>query len=946
MYKNLSMLKDLSFHSLTNNKFYYVVFAIISLIITILNVGGVYIIHFIDIMWPLNPLSSITNSFNIWSYSDYGYNNGINIFNFQYYFFIALLSYLPIYLQEIILLSALQFIGAVYIYRLFQEFIFKNNNVLTKVLSFSAAFPIIFSNGYWWDFIPLGFFLISFGAMFLYYSLKLLDYYNKNDVLNYKYIFLLGIASILAFSSNAPINANLIILSLILPFFIISKKMSKIKIFVFYSLIILIILFTNLWWIIPSYMAVKLAAASLGGPSNAYILYLNSHNANFFNIIEYVHLDSPYFNLPGNLYLNNIIYNISIYLSIILLLFVIKAFSFKNKLRKEYFISFIFVLLLDIIMMGVNSPIKSLEIYFINTNGILSEYLRGNPGTLEFTLIFILTILIVVSFYSILKPYIENNKKIRQKILVVLVLIFLILSFVSIAPQNYDGYAVPHYPYRSRMVIPSFDYSVSKFIKNNSRNHYTLLYPGGFLEQNITHGYDAYDILPSMIPQSLLIDNPSNTFIKNIYNYIDSSSLKENFSYYLYSSNIKYIVIEGDLGGNYPFGFNSPPNYPQILNHMNNTNGIKLVKKLGPDYIYMNENYPSGMISKANALSNSNIIDGDILPIQNITKEYYNYSVSNHTVYEPNATYDYNGINIVINKTSWNIISNLSYRYTGAEPIFYNSIPLNINTSTNPFLIIKLKGNNNTVIAPNALTSSNISLYSILNSKDHINIGYPYNNLRDNNNTATSESGCDHYLMSNNSITMIINLNKASPTKNIHYIYFTPGALNKVPGSTLNFTIESIHLGTYLSSPYGFFHVKFHVNNPFNYNYSMDYNKTGYTNYNVDIHIHHGNNPILLAFFTSYSPYWVINDATGISSYKIVKLNNDTTGIIIYPTSHSKNIEFNLYYQPQKTYLDIEDALIISYTLFFASIGILYNRNNVSKFLKKFKNLLTLHNIK
>ena len=80
------MLKDLSFHSLTNNKFYYVVFAIISLIITILNVGGVYIIHFIDIMWPLNPLSSITNSFNIWSYSDYGYNNGINIFNFQYYF--------------------------------------------------------------------------------------------------------------------------------------------------------------------------------------------------------------------------------------------------------------------------------------------------------------------------------------------------------------------------------------------------------------------------------------------------------------------------------------------------------------------------------------------------------------------------------------------------------------------------------------------------------------------------------------------------------------------------------------------------------------------------------------------------------------------------------------------------------------------------------------------
>jgi hypothetical protein len=684
-------------------------------------------------------------------------------------------------------------------------------------------------------------------------------------------------------------------------------------------------------------MAVKLTGTSLGGPSNAYILYLNSHSANFFNIMEYLHVDSPYINLAGNLNINNIIYNISIYLSIILLSFVIKAFSFKNKLRKEYFISFIFVIMLDIVMMGINSPIKSLEIYFINTNGILSEYLRGNPGTLEFAFVFTLTILILVSFYSILKPYVENNKKTGQKIIVILVLILLIFSFVATAPQNYDGYAVPHYPYRSRMVIPSFDYSVSKFIKNNSQNHYALLYPGGFLEQNITHGYDAYDILPSMVPQSMIIDNPSNTFIKNIYNYIGSPTLKENFSYYLYSSNIKYIVIEGDIGGNYPFGFSPPPNYPQILNHMNNTNGIKLVKKFGPDYIYMNENYPQGMISKANAFSNSNIIDGNIIPIQNITYEYYNYSISNHTVYEPNAIYNYNGINVVINKTSWNIISNLSYRYTPAEPIFYNSIPLNINTSTDPVLIIKLKGNNNTVITPNALTSSNISLYAILNSTDHISTGYPYNSLRDNNNTATSEYGCDHYLMSNNSITMIINLNKASPTKNIHYIYFSPNALNEVPGSILNFTIESIQLGTYLSAPYGYFHVKLNVNSPFNDNYSMNYNKTGYTNYNINVHIYHGNDPIVLALFTSYSPYWIINDASGISSYKIIKLNNDTTGIIIYPSNHSKNLEFNIYYQPQKTYLHIEDALIISYILFFASIGMLYNRNNISKFFKRFK---------
>lgn len=936
MLSNVIKRKNLNINKM-ENKFYYLLFAIISVTITYLNIGGPYIIHFIDIMWPLNPVQSIYNSFNIWSYSNYGYFNGINIFNFSYYLFIAMISYFPVYLQELILLSLLQCIGAVYVFKLFKEFIFKTDSTLGKFISFAAAFPIIFSNYYWWDFIPIGFFLVAFGPMFLYYSLAFFDSYDKGNSFNYKFLLLMGISSMLSFSSNAPINANLIILALIMPLFILSKNTRLKKITIFYLLMLSVILFTNLWWIIPSYMATVFQNVSLGSSSNVYVLLLNSKSANFFNILEFDRPLSPYVGLVGNLSINNTIYQMSTYFSIILLMIVDGVFFMsKRKLRKEYFISLISLVFLDIIMMGINSPLKSIEIYLIDTNGILSEYLRGNPGSFYLSLFFILTILITLSVFLLLKSYIETHRSRKNKILVVLVLAFLLFSFIAIAPQNYDGYAVPHYPYRARMIVPSFDSKVASFVERNTGQSYTLLYPGGFLEQNITNGYDSYDILPSLIPQSLLIDEASNMMLTNIYNYISSGSLSENFSYYLYSQNIKYIVVEGDLGGNYPFGFNAPPDYNAILQHLNNTNGIKLVKQIGPDFLYEANIYPGNMVSKAKIFTNNNIIEGNIIPIANITSKYFDDTFSNRTVYEPNGTFN-QGINININKARWNKISNLSYKYTGAEPIFYNGIPLNINTSNYPVLILKLKGNNNTVITPNALTSSNITLYSILNSADHISTGFPYNNLRDNNNTATSEYGCDHYLMSNNTITMTINLNEAANGKIIHYIYFSPVPLNKVYGSDLNFTIESMEIGSYFSSSYGMFKVANSFN--YNYNYTLSYVKMGYTDYQVSANISAGTGPIILSLFTTYSPYWEVENIKGELAYKVIRLNNDTTGVVIYPITGYKNIKFNLFYGPQKAYVNIEYSLISAYLIFFASMLILYKRSWTYGIIRKIKGI-------
>lgn len=941
MWNNVTLWRKFNSNLFTSNKFYYLLFAAISVLITFLNIGGQYIIHFIDIMWPLNPVESILTSFNMWSYSSYGYVNGINIFNFQYFFTIALLSYFPVYIQEFVLLAILQLIGAVYTYKIFKEFIFKNDSILVSILSFSAAFPIIFSNYYWWDFIPIGFFLISFGVMFIYYSLAFLDNYNKNNKFNYKYIFLMGIASMLSFSSSAPVNANLIILALIMPLFVISRNSGKKKIIIFYLIMLSIVLFTNLWWIIPSYLAVLFTSgsiSSLGGSGNVYVLILNSYNANFFNVLEFAHTISPYFGLAGSLKINNIIYGLSVYLSMILLFFAIGSFFYpKEKLRKEYFLSVFFLVLLDLVMMGINSPLKSIEVYLIDNNGILSEYLRGDPGTLYWAFFVILTIVITVSLYIILKPYMEKHKNRKSKTMIILVLLLLIFSFMAIAPQNYDGYAVPHYPYRSRMVVPSFDKEVAAFIKNNSGQHYTLLYPSGFLEQNVTNGYDAYDILPSMIPQSLIIDGSGgNVMLENIYNYIDSTALSENFSYYLYSENIKYIVVEGDVGGTYPFGFYPPPDYNTMLSHLNNTVGIKLFKRIGPDYIYSADKVPEGMISKAAIFSNSSIIDGDIIPVENITYQYYEDTFGNRTVYEPNATYN-GGINVNINKTSWNIISNLSYRYTPAEPIFYNSIPLNINTSIDSVLVVKLTGNNDTVLTPQLLTSSNITLYSILNQSTHILTGYPYN-IRGNNNTARSEYGADHFLMSNKTLTMYMLINKADPYKIIHYLYFSPIALNRSLNGigNLSFTIQSIELGTYFSSAYGMFLVNSSFD--YNYNYTVNYTQTGYTEYYVSANITKGSGPLVLSLFTTYSPYWAVRAVGGISSYRLIRLDNDTTGIVIYPEAGHKNVEFYIYYGPQNIYANIEYSLIILYTVFFLSMMAMYKKEKIVNMSRRLGN--------
>ena len=57
------------------SKLPYVIFLILGITVAAINVGGNYIIHFIDIYWPINELSAInivSSYFSAWSTESMG----------------------------------------------------------------------------------------------------------------------------------------------------------------------------------------------------------------------------------------------------------------------------------------------------------------------------------------------------------------------------------------------------------------------------------------------------------------------------------------------------------------------------------------------------------------------------------------------------------------------------------------------------------------------------------------------------------------------------------------------------------------------------------------------------------------------------------------------------------------------------------------------------------
>jgi|GEM_PF-6125399 len=963
------------------NKIIYLTFLLVSIIFTSLNQGGSYIIHFIDILWPFHPILDILNFFNVWNRNDFGYVTILNIFNLQSYLFISLLYLinLPIFIQQIIIISMMEFLASIFYFKIFNEFLFYNYNFKYKEYIIASSVMILTigpGNYYLWDFIPQGEILLGFGAMFLYYELKLFESYITNQKMNFTYIMFLFISSFFSFSVNVPFNLSLVLLSLILPIYliIIYKFKEIIRIFYYFLFLLLFIIVPNLWWILPSYLQYK-AIPNLLVPS--YTLYVS---INFLDSLRFLY--NVYSNNYAHTYFVRYIYynvgNIMSYIPIILILLTL-FFKFKNKII--YFFTLFIYIFFSLIFMGIKGPFDNILLYLISTNGIFNVILRNTATAFVFFYIFIITLIMLLSIFEILsskfilKKYLEKwniikninweNKINFKKIIVIFIIIIILTTSFSLAPQNFLGDASPHYPFRARMIVPEYEYQVADFLNKYATNSYALLYPGGFLEQNWSkNGYDAYDILPALADKALLITHYGqyvgqnyNWMLDYIYTYISSQSKPNStFANLLYTLNIKYIVIEGEIGGNYPFSFYPPPNYEQILNKLNNTKNIKLVQRIGPDYIYesaleykgligiakklySNKEYLDGFINLTNNITlryynyNNSAIEGFFNPINNITLNYYNYSKIKSDVYILNSTY-MNGIYINLNSSYKNYLQNLSLPY---GLIYANALPLHINSSAYQYLVIRIRANNNTAFSISGLTTDVLNITNLRNASNYAPL-IPNDNYGWGNNQKIMEAyGGDHFYSNNRTMTFIINLEKALPgNKELNYLIFGiyPVANNGsgLRGVPLNqwpnnqtLLIQSIELGKTLDPPLDVFYSSENIS--LNVNITLSYRYISPEEYIVNVSGINSSLPILIVLHQTYSKYWIIKNKN--TEWKSICLDNGIQGFLIYPENQS-NLKIEIYYSLQDQFNYIMYIVLLIYILFFLMAPIIIN--------KKYKN--------
>ncbi|MGC8621627.1 MAG: hypothetical protein ACP5U0_06915 [Caldisphaera sp.] len=907
------------FHNFSqdNNFLIYLIIIFSSFLFTSLNQGGPYIIHWIDISWPFNPQQSIQEGFYAYTGSDYGYISIINIFNLPPVIIIYLLTLLeiPVYIQQIILFSSLELLAGIFYFKIFKNFIFKDYDLPYKnliLLSSTIFITLGPANFYFWDYIPNGLFLMAFGSIFLYYEMKILNSYLIGDSVRGIDILLLFVASALSFSANVPFNLSLVLLTLIFPIYILSRNNFNFKkVIYFFTFILFIIIFSNLWWIIPSYYEQRLIpnVIASGGQPTLYV------SMSFYNVIRLLYNPG---NLPYSKIVNFIYHNIGGAVTYFLFPLLVISTFLVSKRRMSYYLTLAIYLILIMLFMGFDGPMGKF-IYSLLYNGILNIMFRNTETSFYFSYMVINDILIsfaifeIFTFYKNTKRkkfkqkyyrpsitfsffeiavsirnrqrrkfkqtdlrrripsrakitlkendsfYVRLPKRNYQKIFAATSSIIIIFLAFSIAPQNFLGDMNPHYPDRSRMLIPTYEYDVAAFLDLHAQNSYALLYPGGFLEQNWTHGYDAYDILPSLTRNALLITHNGqyigqsyNWIIDYIYNYIGSpGQINKTLSDIMYSADIKYIVIEGEVGGNYPFGFYAPPDYNMILNKLNETPHLRLDLKVGPDYIYENTLDYNGLISVATSLkSNYNILNGYVrpilnltngyfksdgysyalsgyvrpilnltngyfksdgysyalsgyvMPILNISHEYYNYSKSTApNMYIVNSTYS-NGINIYLNKSYKSYLQNLSLPY---GVIYSNEIPLRINTSEYQYLIIKIKANRNTAFSIAGLSSEILNSTNLQNSSNYLPLIPNDNYGWSNDPVIEKDYGGDHFYSNNTTMEFVISLTE-SAGRELNYLVFGIGpvadngsGLRGVPvgnwPGNQSITIESINLG-------------------------------------------------------------------------------------------------------------------------------------------------------
>ncbi len=996
-------------------------FAIIGLVavyVTLINVGGNYVIHFIDEIWPVNPSGQLVSYFNAWSGSQMGGLNVLNFFNLPIAAWSTLLSAagLSIPSQEVITWAGLQALAGIYFYRIVREFF------IGRVMPDHIAVPIATVAGIvsfvnypvqaliWWDGLPSTFLLLGFGFMFVYYTLSMVRVYVSTGRIHPLYVFLMFVSGTLGFSTNIPSNISLLLLTLILvplPFFgSLTFRKSILKLSVSYALVIVVIAISSLWWLSTSYLASVSDPgylSSSGSVAQNTAIFLSSTKMMQIPLLfRGMYLPHFQFNAeiytPFNTFMFDTIGSVASYVfPAILIAGCVSAALYRKRvvLKFAYLLSATF--LLSLFMVGVNSPILPLLLE-LNRNTLLLQILRNPTGSLLYAFEDLLILSLVVALDMIYLTFRRNRLKgdwsmpspgpgqlskrrsgvLRMAASATIVVLLLWIPFFSMSTPIYTGDAVPVEPFHARMQIPSYVEDVANYIKHNLTDGYALLYPGRFISQNWTHGYDSYDVLPFLMPNTAVIDGPANFLTDYIYQTIEhaNTATMAGYASILSSMGISYVVIEGQVGETPYWSYTKTPDYGTILNGLNVTQGITLAKIIGQDYIYRVDTSPSVFRIGASTIDPSLLSDGYAAQEINITKTFYNLSLIN-SIYAPAhdffPSWENNSIVISLNNSTKQSIdaNQLEPPLWSPPPTYFNGVPLQINTTIFPYLILNFSTNRNTAISIHVITTPDLSNMSVNElQQNYLFTVAPYNSLGWGDGMLAPAYGGGYYTSSGRNTSMVINLpavvsNSASKVINYIVIQIYPVSdngtgLNGVPllqwPGEQYVRINSIGIGNSYSSngsfvqpgsalvgnpppvtdapPPGMFVVT-PVVTAVASDVKLSYVRTSQYSYSINMtDSDTTGKPVLLVFNQNYllNP-WQVQDGRGLSGWEAVRVDYSLIGFLLYPEPGAHTITFTLGLPIQSkfiSYIGISASLLAASSIICMTLFIV-NRNSWKK---------------
>lgn len=802
----------------------YLTFISIAAVVSALNIGGNYLLRFIDIAWPVKPLASLVTLQYAWSPLNLGDFNVLNIFNAPLFVWLSLLNLIgvPVAWQEWLTLMGLLAISMIFTFRIFDEFILQSRNTVLRI-SVAACCGIVCASNYvvqtvfWWDNLPETFLLMAFGTAFIYFTCRAYRRFTATGQADWKSIFWMGICSVLAFSVNIPFDASLLLLSLTIPLYCLRglarTRLVAIRAVGFSVATLLVIGLTSVWWIFPSYLQTQLNPSYVGGASaisyNMGLYYSTTSSLSLPKLFTGFYL----YSYPGTVYtglVNGIYSTLGLLGALLIPIVLLYGLIFmKGKSVWGFPLALTTLVITSIFLLGNNSPVGALVVNLLKSNSVLLEALRNPFVALGYGWIFELVVATALASeqlieYAVSVNQVKSNKTttpgshlVRRKsakagLVVICAVLLVLLPYSLAAPAIYVGDAVPHSPYQARAVVPTYEQTVADYIDSNlNTGKYALLFPGGFMEQNWSSGYDGYDLLPSLLPGALLIDDyntgftaSSNPLLSLAYTTIsDGLTYNSNFTGLLDHLDVQFVVIEGEVGGTYPFNFGPAPNYSLILASLNHTVGLSLTAAIGPDYIYENSG-PVNLVSTAsNLLDNNSLVDGDIVPLVNLTWPFFNLSTVEST-YAPTPNLGANWTDSQIDLTLTNQSKNYVYAHQLASPLgpnlgvlYYNAYPLNISVAQYPDLILNFTTNDLTAFTVTVVTSPSLGdLTPQEYSSDSVALGGPANSLGYGSNDLIPAYGADHFTSPNSWTLMVDDLAQSlggRENPHVNYIIFS-----------------------------------------------------------------------------------------------------------------------------------------------------------------------------